>query len=74
MRDYILIFKSDELVLIGYTDLDFQFDKDFHQSIFDFVFTLGGATINYRIMKQSCIANPTMKVKYVKLFSLESSS
>ena len=62
MRDYILMFQSDELVPKGYIYLDFQSDKDSHKSIFGFVFTFGGTTLNWKSVKQSCIIDSTIEM------------
>ncbi|XP_038699661.1 receptor-like protein 15 [Tripterygium wilfordii] len=42
-RDYVLVYKSDELIPTGYTDSDFQSDKDSRKSTLGYVFTLGVA-------------------------------
>ena len=38
---------------------------DARKSTSGFMFTLGGGTINWRSVKQSCIADSTMEVEYV---------
>ena len=63
-RDYMLVYDSEDLIPIGYTDLDFQSDLDFRKSTSDCVFTLGGGTIIWRSVKQSCIADSTMEAEY----------
>ena len=37
---------------------------DFKKSTFGYVFTLGGAAINWRSIKQQCIADSTTEVEY----------
>ena len=64
-RDYILVYHGDELSLIGYTDSNFQSDVDLRKSTFGYVFTLGGAVVSWRSIKQSCIADSTMEAEYV---------
>ena len=64
-RDYMLVYHSKDLILIGYTDLDFQSDLDFRKSTLVYVFTLGGRAISWRSVKQSCIADSIMEVEYV---------
>ncbi|XP_075073913.1 secreted RxLR effector protein 161-like [Nicotiana tabacum] len=64
-RDYMLVYHSDEFVPIGYTDSDFQSDKDFRKSTSGNVFTLGGGAISWRSIKQTCVADSTMEAKYV---------
>ena len=61
----MLVYHSKDLILIGYTDLDFQSDLDFRKSTLVYVFTLGGRAISWRSVKQSCIADSIMEVEYV---------
>ncbi|GFS42948.1 hypothetical protein Acr_00g0082740 [Actinidia rufa] len=46
-------------------DYDFQLDGDSRKSISNYVFTLGGGAISWRSVKQSCIADSTMKAEYI---------
>ena len=64
-RDYILVFRSEDLIPIGYTDSAFQSDPDFRKSTSRYVFTLGGGAISWRSIKQYCIVDPTMEAEYV---------
>ena len=64
-RDYMLVYHSDELVPIGYTDSDFQSDMDSRKSTSGNVFTLGGGSIVWRSIKQTCVADSTMEAEYV---------
>ncbi|KAL5570029.1 hypothetical protein UlMin_026604 [Ulmus minor] len=50
---------------LGYTDSDFQSDRDSRKSTSGSVFTLGGGAIVWRSIKQSCNADSTMEAKYV---------
>ena len=43
--NYMFVDHCDELVPLGYMDLDFQFDKDSPKSIFEFIFTLGSGVV-----------------------------
>lgn len=61
----MLIYHSDDLVPIGYTDSDFQSDRDSRKSTSGNVFTLGGGTISWRSIKQTCVADSTMEAEYV---------
>ena len=65
MRDYMLVYHCNELLPLGYIDLDFQFDRDSRKSTADFVFTLGGGAVSWKSVKQSYIANSTMEFEYV---------
>ena len=65
MRDYILVFQDESLVPIGYTDSDFQLDRDSRKSTSGYVFTFGGGAISWRSLKQSIIVDSTMEVEYI---------
>ena len=65
MRDYMLVFQDESLVPIGYTDSDFQSDRESKKSTSGYVFTLGGGAISWRSVKQSSIADSTMKAEYI---------
>ena len=55
-RDYILVYSGEDLNLLGYTDSDFQGDKDSRKSTSCSVFTLGSGVLVCRSIKQSSIA------------------
>ena len=61
----MLVYQANSLVPIGYTDLDFQSDIDLKKLTSENVFTLGGGTISWRSIKQSCVADSTMEAEYV---------
>ena len=50
-RDYILVYLSGDLNLLGYTDFDFQGDKDSRKSTSGSVFTLSGGAVIWRSIK-----------------------
>ena len=50
---------------IGYTDYDFQSDRESRKSTSRYVFTLGGGAISWRSVKQSSIAYSTMEAEYI---------
>ena len=52
MRDYMLVYHGEELAPIGYNDYDFQSYADLRKSTSGYVFTLGGAAISWRSIKQ----------------------
>ena len=64
-RNYMLVYRCEDLIPIGYTDLGFQSDPDFRKSTSGYVFTLGGGAISWRSVKQSCIVDSTMEAEYV---------
>ena len=65
MRNYMLVYRHEDLILIGYKDSDFQSNLDFKKSTSGCVFTLGGGAISWRSLKKSCIADSTTKAEYV---------
>ncbi|XP_033510067.1 secreted RxLR effector protein 161-like [Nicotiana tomentosiformis] len=67
-RDYMLVYHSGDLAPIGYTDSDFQSDRDSRKSTSGYVFTLGCGAISWRSIKQSCVADFTMEAEYVAAF------
>ena len=64
-REHVLVYGKEDLILKGYTDSDFQADKDSRKSTSGSVFTLCGGAIVWRSIKQSCIADSTMEAEYV---------
>ena len=61
----MLVYHSDELSPIGYTDYDFQSYADLRKSTSAYVFTFCGTTISQKSIKQSCIDDSTMEAEYV---------
>ena len=61
----MLVYQCEDLIPTGYTNSNFQLDLDFKKSTSGCVFTLGGGAISLRSVKQSYIADSTMKAKYV---------
>ena len=61
----MLVYRSEDLIPIGYTDSDFQSNLDFGKSTSGCVFTLGGGAISWRSVKQSCVTDSTMEAEYV---------
>jgi hypothetical protein len=51
MRDYVLVYRVNDLIPVGYIDLDFQVDKDERKSISGYVFTLSGRAISWKSLK-----------------------
>ena len=62
-KDYMLVYHCDKLSSLGYTDSNFQHNKDSQKFIFRFVFTLGGRAITLRSVMQSY--DSIMEAKYV---------
>ena len=61
----MMAYHCNELLPFGYTNSEFQSDKDSHKSTSRFVFTLGDEVVSWRNMKQSYIINSAMEVEYV---------
>ncbi|TYK29949.1 gag/pol protein [Cucumis melo var. makuwa] len=64
-RDYMLVYGSKNLILTGYTDSDFQTNRDSRKSTSGLVFTLNEGAVVWRSIKQGCIADFTMEADYV---------
>ena len=64
----MLVCSSKDMILRGHTDYDFQTDVDFRKSTSGSIFTLGGAAIVWRSVKQSCIADSTIEVEYIAAY------
>ena len=64
-RNHMLVYSGTDLKMMGYTDSDFQTDRDSRKSTSGSVFILNGGAVVWRSIKQSCIANSTMEAEYV---------
>ena len=64
-RNYMLVYSGEDLSLTGYTDSDFQSDRDSRRSTSGSVFTLNGGAVVWRSIKQKCVADSTMEAEYV---------
>ena len=61
----MLVYSGQDLIPLGYTDSNFQSDRDSRKSTSGSVFTLGGGAIVWRSVKQSCVVDSTMEAEYV---------
>ncbi|TYK26645.1 gag/pol protein [Cucumis melo var. makuwa] len=61
----MLIYGTKDLILTGYTDSDFQTDKDARKSTSGLIFTPNGGAVVWRSVKQTCIADSTLEAEYV---------
>ncbi|KAA0034880.1 gag/pol protein [Cucumis melo var. makuwa] len=61
----MLVYKAKNLILTGYTDSDFQIDKDSRKSTSGSVFPLNGGAVVWRSIKQGCISDSIMEAEYV---------
>ena len=61
----MLVYSGSDLEPTGYTDSDFQSDKDSRKSTSGSVFTLGSGAVVWISIKQSSIADSTMDAEYI---------
>src|SRR5690606_30287585 len=65
-KDKFLVYGgNDELVVSGYTDANFQTDKDDFRSQYGFIFCLNGGAVSWKSSKQSTIADSTTEAEYI---------
>ncbi|WVZ84951.1 hypothetical protein U9M48_031917 [Paspalum notatum var. saurae] len=56
---------EEELVVKGYTDADFQTDKDDSRSQAGFVFCLNGGAVSWKSSKQDTVADSATEAEYI---------
>ena len=66
-RDSMLVYRCENLILIGYTDSDFQSDLDFRKSTSGCVFTLRGGAISWRVLSNLVLRTPPSKLSMLLL-------
>ena len=54
----MLVYHSEDLIRIDYTDSDFQLDLNFRKSTSGCVFTLGGGAISWRSVSNLVLSIP----------------
>ena len=64
-RNYMLVYSGRDLSINGYTDSDFQADRDDGISTSGMVYTLGGGAVSWRSAKQTSIADSTIEAEYI---------
>ncbi|KAJ9542958.1 hypothetical protein OSB04_029464 [Centaurea solstitialis] len=66
-KDMFLVFggSEDEISVIGYSDANFQTDKDDFRSQSGYVFTLNGGAISWKSSKQDTVADSSTETKYI---------
>ena len=66
-KDTFLVYGGEEhLSIKGYTDDNFQTDKDDSRSQSGFVFCLNRGVVSWKSSKQDTIADSTTKVEYIR--------
>ncbi|PKI49577.1 hypothetical protein CRG98_030033 [Punica granatum] len=56
---------EEELVIRGYTDASFEFDKDGSKSQSRYVFCLNGGVMSWKSSKQETVADSTTEAEYI---------
>ncbi|XP_043717750.1 secreted RxLR effector protein 161-like [Telopea speciosissima] len=64
-KDYFIVYGCDQLSVVGYTDSDFQTDKDDRKSTSGMVFMIGDGAVIWRSAKQKSIVDSTTKAEYL---------
>ena len=64
--------KTNNLDLIGYSDLDFAGCVDTCKSTFGYIFMMAGGAILWRSVKQTLTSTSTMEVEFVSYFDATS--
>ena len=59
------MYSEEDLIPLGYTNLDFQSCLDTRKLTSGSIFTLGGGAIVWRSVKQACTSDSMMKAEYV---------
>ena len=65
--DYGLLFRSNNNVLVGYSDSDWAGDTDTRRSTSGYVFYVGEALVSWSSRKQCTVAKSTTEAEYVAL-------
>ncbi|XP_043710418.1 secreted RxLR effector protein 161-like [Telopea speciosissima] len=64
-NDHFLVYGLEQLSVVGYTDSDFQTDKDDKKSTLGMIFMMGGGGVIWRSAKQKSTADSTIKAEYI---------
>ena len=67
-KDVFLIYGGSDLIVSGYIDASFQYDKDNFKSQSGYVFTLNGGIVNWNSSKQDTTTNSTTESKCIVAF------
>ena len=65
--NYGLCFSGFPSVLEGFNDENWISDSNEMKSISGYVFNLGGSTISWKFVKQTCITQSTMEAEFIVL-------
>ena len=64
-KDVFLIYGDGDLIINGYSDANFQSDRDDSKSQSGYVFTSNGGVISWKSSKQETIADSTTELEYI---------
>ncbi|MCO5553957.1 hypothetical protein L7F22_007483 [Adiantum nelumboides] len=64
-KNMCICYGSQELSVMGYTDLDYAGDLDNIKSTSGYVFTMAGGAVSWRSRLQSCVTQSPTEVEYV---------
>ena len=72
-KDYMLMYRqTDNLDLVGYSDVDFAGCVDSRISTSGYIFIMAGGAFSWRSVKQTLIATSTMEAEFVYCFQATS--
>ena len=63
--DVFLIYGDEDLIVSGYTDANFQYDRNESKSQSGYVFTLNGCTVSWKSSKQEKTTDSTIESEYI---------
>ena len=64
-KDVFLIYGDGDLIVSGYTDASFQYERDDSKSQSSCVFILNGGTVSWKSSKQETAIDFTIESKYI---------
>ena len=65
-----MIYGSDELIPVGYTDSDLTSEKGSKKATFGYVFILGGRAVSWRSIKWKCTVDSTSEAEYIAAYEV----
>ena len=64
-NDVFLIYGDENLIASGFTDANFQYDRDDSKSKSGYVFTLNGSAVSWKSSKQEMTLDSTTESEYI---------
>ena len=72
-KDYMLMYRqTDNLDLVGYSNVDFTGCVDSHKSTSGYIFIMAGGAVSWRSVKQTLISTSTMEVEFFSCYEATS--